>query len=176
MRNIREIPNVREDYHRLRKELDLLCNQISSKGYEMNATVESLSGDKEIISTINKIRMLKKDCIESANAKLETPEAKAQLKINFRKLSRDNNPYCTAKKGTLNEVFSDCFMAMNYLKLEIGLISIEATNGKVEDAKTLSRKAIRSISANSANDSVIFSSALSVAKIDGVKLDETKIK
>lgn len=176
MNCVRDIPSVREEYTSLRKELDLLCRKISENGFEMDTPLEKIVENKQINATINKIREIKRGGQLFTNACLSTPEAKAQLKIVLRKLTRENNPYCTAKKGTLNEVFSDCFTAMNYLKLELGLISIEATSGKIEDAKSLSRKAINSIPAASSSDPIIFSSALTVAKADGVKLDESKIK
>ncbi len=176
MNCIREFPSIKKNYIELREKLNFLCCQINEKGFDVDTPLVRIAENEEITKTINKIKDIKSNVQLFTSLSVLTNEGKSLLKTANKKLERENNPYFTAKKGTLNEVFSDCFTAMNYLKLEIGLLSIGKTLGDVDRAKALSKNAINSIPATSSNDSVIFSSALAIAKAEGIVLHNTKVK
>ena len=176
----REIPKIRNAYETLRSELNSLCDLLNENGFEIDTPVKAVkvnNENKKLLYTTYRMEALKRDCEEALAKDVSTPEAKLTLKQSLRKLIRMDNPYCTSKrKDTFNEVYSRCFSAMNFMKLEIALVAIKATKGSVEDASHLSKVAIKSINATSSNDTQIFSMALAVAKADGVNLTESKNK
>ncbi len=170
MNIIREIPKIRQDFLSLRGERNDLDNLMSEKWIESNAMVENLKWYEKLYYTIKRMDKLSTTCKISIKASLKTDKANRSFTQATKALARKNNPYCTAKKGTLNEVFSDCFTTMNLMKLEIGLVAIKTANGDIKNALRISEAAIRSLPATDKSDMNIFSTALAIAKDDGVKL------
>jgi len=176
MNIIRDIPAIRHEISRLRQALNEICTIINENDYEQSTRISSIQDDKRLQSFVCRIRAIKDSSERQLAVVSKAERGMKEVSKSIIRLKEIDNPYANSKKDTLDEVFSDAFTTINYLKLEIGLIAIDATQGKVMDAQSLSRKAIKSISATAESDSSIFGSALMIAKSDGLKLDHQKTK